>query len=788
MTTTPVPPGQAPAYTDPDLPIRDRVEDLLARMTLEEKAAQLGSAWVYQLTEDRKFSREKADLICKHGLGQVSRVSGASSLTADAAARLTNQIQRHLLTNTRLAIPAIVHEEICSGVMARDSTVYAQAIGVASTFEPDLSRQLADAIRLQMRRSGARQGLSPVLDIVRDPRWGRTEETFGEDPHLTAMMGSAFVAGLQSEDLRQGVAATAKHFVGYGISEGGLNWAPAHIPERELRDVYLHPFEAAVKAGLRSVMNGYHELDGIPCGANEALLEGILRNEWGFGGTVVSDYFSIEQLGSYHRLVSSNEQAAATALEAGVDIELPFTNCYGYPLLSAIDAGSVSVADLDESVRRALRLKFELGLFEDPYVDEGLAIATVNSESQRSLARHIARKSMILLSNDGVLPLGDRPGRVAVIGPNADSARNLYGDYAYPAHVEALLEMRDRDNVFEMPVPDGDDLDEVTCDHPTILDAVRSKYGDAVRYAPGCNINDDDTSGFAGAVALAADSDVVILVVGDKAGLTRECTSGETRDRASLDLPGVQERLVRAVIGTGTPVVTVLVVGRPCGSEYLHGTSAAVLLAWLPGQEGGHAVADVLTGEFNPGGKLPISFPRSAGQIPVFYGHKISGGRSHWRTDYVELAAEPMYRFGHGLSYTTFALDQVGLDPAIAGIDDEVTVSARLTNTGPFDGDEVLQLYVRDPEASITRPVLELKSFVRVAVPVGESRYVQFRLPIRQLGYNDRTMRHVIEPGTIEVFLGTSSASVIRAGAFEVVTADGSIAVEKVFSGSVTVS
>jgi beta-glucosidase len=788
MTTKSRAAGQSASHTDPNLPVSDRVEDLLARMTLDEKLAQIGSAWVYQLTEHREFSVGKATELCVHGLGQVSRVSGASSLTADGAARFANQVQRHLVTKTRLGIPAIIHEEICSGVMARGSTIYPQAIGVASTFEPELNRLLGDAVRKQLRGAGAHQGLSPVLDVVRDPRWGRTEEAFGEDPHLTAMMGVAFVEGLQGEDLRSGVVATAKHFVGYGASDGGLNWAPAQIPARELREVFLHPFEAAVASGLGSVMNGYHELDGVPCGANKELLVGTLRDEWGFTGTVVSDYFSIEQLGTYHRLTASKQESAALSLNSGVDVELPFTNCYADPLAAAIDAGATYLDQLNDAVRRVLRLKFDLGLFENPYVEEDLALAEVNSEPQRSLAAHIARKSMVLLANDGTLPLPETPGRIAVIGPNADSARNLFGDYAYSAHIESLIDMRDRENVFEMPVPDDGDLDEVVCDDPTVLDALRGRYRDAIRYARGCGINDDDKSGFGEAISLAADSDVVILVVGDKSGLIDECTSGETRDRASLDLPGVQEQLARAIIETGTPVVTVLVVGRPGGSEFIHDNSAAVLLAWLPGQEGAGAIADVLTGRFNPGGKLPISFPRTVGQIPVFYGHKISGGRSHWRTDYVEVAASPMYAFGHGLSYTTFEISDLAFDRVTVPPNGEVTVTARITNTGAVAGDEVLQLYVHDPEASITRPVLELKGFARVALDAGETRQVEFHLPVAQLGFYDRDLEYVVERGTIDVFVGVSSSTLSRVGSFGIIADSPSVAVEKAFAGSVTIS
>jgi beta-glucosidase len=776
------------AYNDPDTPVPDRVEDLLARMTLDEKVAQLGSAWIYQLTEDRQFAVEKAGPLCRNGLGQVSRISGASSLTADAAARIANEIQHHLVTKTRLGIPAIVHEEICSGVMARGSTVYPQAIGLASTFEPELIRLLADAIRRQLRHAGAHQGLSPVLDIVRDPRWGRTEETFGEDPHLTAAMGSAFVAGLQGDRLSDGVIATAKHFVGYGASEGGLNWAPAHIPARELREVFLHPFEACVASGLRSVMNGYHELDGIPCGANRELLTDLLRGEWGFTGTVVSDYFSVDQLSTYHRIATTKQDSAAVAISSGIDVELPFTDCYQAPLLAAVRSGGVGLDQVDQAVRRVLALKFELGLFEDPYVDEELASAEVNSVGQRALAAAIARKSLVLLANDGTLPLCAKPGTIAVIGPNADSTRNLYGDYAYPAHIESLLDMRDRENVFEMPVPAADDLDEVVCEGVTVLDAMWARYGESVRYSPGCAVNDNDDSGIADAVTLAAESDIVVLVVGDKAGLTEDCTSGETRDRSSLELPGVQERLARAVIETGTPVVTVLVAGRPSGSEFLHANSAAVLLAWLPGQEGGSAIAEALAGEFNPGGKLPITFPRSVGQVPVYYNHKISGGRSHWRTDYVEGSVNPMYSFGHGRSYTTFDVDRLRLDRELATPDETVIVTARVTNTGSRAGDEVLQLYVRDPEASITRPVLELKAFIRISLDAGEERMVDFELPVGQLGFYDRGLDYIVEPGEIEVFIGTSAADVSKVGSFDIVAESPSVAVQKRFHGSVTVA
>jgi beta-glucosidase len=772
-------------YRDAGLPVEERVDDLLARMRVEEKVAQLGSAWVFQLMRGEQFAPDRADEICRDGLGQVTRVAGASVFTADRAARIANQIQHRLVEGTRLGIPAIVHEEICSGVMARGSTVFPQAIGVASTFEPELNEAMAAAIRVQMRRAGAQQGLAPVLDVCRDPRWGRTEETYGEDPYLVARMGSAFVRGLQGADLSEGVIATAKHFVGYGASEGALNWAPAHISKRELREVFLHPFEAAVrKDGLRSIMHGYHELDGVPCAASAELMTGILREGWGFDGIVVSDYFAIHQLAVYHHLAADKRQAAAQALGAGIDVELPSTDCFGAPLLSAIEGGQIDGATVDEAVRRILRLKFALGLFEHPYVDEDAALAAVDTDLHRSLAGTVARKSLVLLRNDGVLPLAASPGAIAVIGPNAHEVRHMMGDYSYPAHIESLIEMRDGGNLFEIPMPDDITFSKVALEGVSILDALRARYGEAVRYERGCGVNDVDTSGIAAAVEAATAADVVVLVVGDKAGPTRSCTSGEGRDRSSLDLPGVQEELARAVLATGTPVITVLVAGRPCGSEELHAQSAAVLVAWLPGQEGGKAVGDVLAGACNPGGKLAISFPRSAGQLPVFYGHKVSGGRSHWHGAYVDGPTSPLYPFGFGLSYTRFQLR----DPLVAtpevGVGEAVRVIVSVDNVGDVAGEEVVQVYVRDLQASVTRPVLELKSFARVAVDPGASRTVQFDIPIGQLGYYDRDLEYVVEAGEMDILIGSSADELTLAGTVTV-RADGSV--EKAFDGSRTI-
>jgi beta-glucosidase len=780
----------AVAYRDPALGVGERVADLLARMSLDEKLAQLGSAWVFQLASGPQLDGDKAAVVLGQGLGQVTRISGASSLGARDAAGLANAVQRHLVETTRLGIPAIVHEEICSGMMARGSTIFPQAIGVASSWDPSLATSLADAVRVQMRALGAHQGLSPVLDVCRDPRWGRTEETFGEDPHMVAAMGMAFVRGLQGESLASGVIATPKHFVGYGASEGGLNWAPAHIGSRELREVYLHPFEAVIRqAGARSIMHAYNELDGVPMASHRGLLTTVLRDEWGFAGCVVADYFAIRQLASYHRVASDAAHAAAMALDAGLDVELPNTDCFAEPLRAALRAGRVDQRRVDEAVARVLRDKFELGLFEQPYVDAERAPLAVDTGQHRSLARDIARRTMVLLRNDGTLPLPPSP-RLAVIGPNADSVRHLFGDYTYPAHVESLEEMQLAGrNVFSMPIDADHRFDDPGVEGTTVLAALRERFGDRVSYAQGCGVTGDDRSGFHTAVVAAGQADVVVLVMGEKAGLTDDCTTGESRDVASLDLPGVQEDLARAVVETGTPVVLVLVAGRPIGSASLHEHCAAVLMAWLPGHEGGHAIAEVLAGKCAPGGKLPITYPRSSGQVPVFYGHKVSGGRSHWKGDYVDSSSAPLHPFGHGLSYTTFALSADDLRPTALTWHDTVTTRVTVTNTGDRPGDEVVQLYVRDPVASVTRPVLELKGFVRVTLEPGRSAEVTFATPVGQLGFHDRDLAYVVEPGRIDVLVGTSSVDLLEVGQVTVVTAGGDEEgpPTKAYAGEVTV-
>lgn len=785
--------AKPPAYRDPARPVAERVQDLLSQMTLAEKVAQLGSVWVYELFDNLSFSEAKARALLSQGIGQITRIAGASSLEPAASARLANTIQAFVIEHTRLGIPVMVHEECSSGYMARGATCFPQTIGLASTWTPELAEAMAAVVRTQMRAAGAHQGLSPVLDVTRDPRWGRTEETFGEDPYLTSRMGVAYVKGIQGPDLKEGILATAKHFVGYGMSEGGMNWAPVHLPARELREVFLRPFEAAVKeANLASIMNAYHELDGVPCGSSRELLTEILRQEWGFNGLVVADYFAVDQLAAYHRVAGDKEEAALMALSAGIDLELPSTDCYGTPLYQAVQAGRIRQALVDQAAGRVLEMKFRLGLFEQPYVDEERVPHVFDTPDQRALARQIARKSIVLLKNQGeLLPLKKDLPAIAVIGPNAGSVRNLVGGYAYPCHIESLVEMRHSlQGIFHTPVPDRVEMVDNFVPIISILEGIQRRVSPQteVLYAQGCDVLDLSRDGLAEAAAAARQAGVAIVVVGDKAGLTDSCTTGEARDRAELGLPGIQEELVRAIYATGVPVVVVLVNGRPLALPWIAEHVPAILEAWLPGEEGAEAVADVLFGDYNPGGKLPMTFPRGVGQVPIYYSHKPSGGRSHWKGDYVELSSRPLFPFGHGLSYTRFEFANLRIEPAQVTPAGRVTIAADVKNAGSRAGDEVVQLYVHDVAASVTRPVQELKGFQRVSLEPGEQKTVSFSLAISALNFCSRDMKFIVEPGVIEVMIGGSSADIHLKGSFEIegeVTESGS---GQVFFSTVTVT
>jgi len=754
-----------PLYKDPSQPVEVRVRDLLSRMTLEEKIAQLGSVWGYELIDENgRFSKEKAKELLKYGIGQITRPGGSTNLLPKDAARFINEIQRYLVEETRLGIPAIMHEECLTGYMGLGATNFPQAIALASTWEPELVQKMTEAIREDMRRIGAHQGLAPVLDVARDPRWGRTEETFGESPYLVARMGVSYVKGLQGEDIKNGVIATVKHFAGYSASEGGRNWAPTNIAEREFREVFLFPFEAAVKeAGVLSVMNSYSEIDGVPCAANRKLLTDILRKEWGFKGIVVSDYFAVKVLHDYHRVAKDFATAAKLALEAGVDIELPKTECYTY-LKELVEKGELPESVIDEAVSRVLRVKFMLGLFENPYVDEEGAVIP----DRKELALEIARKSIILLKNNGTLPL-KRNQKVALIGPHANNVRNLLGDYMYLAHIMALLE--NIDAVFGTAKPALLKLKESIEKHlstiPSVLDVFK-REGVVFEYAKGCEVTGEDRSGFGEAIEVAKRSDVVVVLVGDRSGLTKDCTSGESRDSANLKLPGVQQELVLELAKTGKPVVLVLVTGRPYAITDLVDKVSAILQVWLPGEAGAQAIFDVLYGKVNPSGKLPITFPRSAGQIPLFHYTKPSGGRSHWHTDYVDETVKPLFPFGYGLSYTRFEYKNLRVDPREVGVAGVVRVEVEVENVGGVEGDEVVQLYIGREYASVTRPLKELKGFKRVSLKPGERKKVVFVLHTDVLAYYDKDMKLVVEPGEYKVMVGSSSEDIRLSGSFTV--------------------
>lgn len=756
-----------PLYQNSNAPIQARVEDLLGRMTLEEKVAQLSGMGPERLLDAKgNLMEAQAERLLKNGIGQITRIAGASGKDPEVAARASNQVQKFLLENTRLGIPAMLHEECLSGLMAKGGTTYPQSIGMASTFDPDLMEEITTEIRKQIRAVGGHLALSPVLDIARDYRWGRVEETFGEDPYLVAAMAVAYVKGLQGGDLREGVIATLKHFLGHGFPEGGLNHAPVNVSERELREMALFPYEAAIREGRAgSVMNAYHSIDGLPCGGSVEILTDLLRGELGFDGIVVSDYYSIGMLHREHRVAESLQMAGVIALEAGLDIELPETECYGERLVDAVQQGLISEATVDLAVRRHLRAKFEVGVFDHPFVDTTNTMSVFETPHQRGLARLAACKSMVLLKNEGnLLPLPKSGKSLAIIGPSADSTRNVLGDYAYSAHV----------NSPEDAVP-----------VVSVLEGIKAKVGPGVtiRYAEGCDIMSDNRDGFAEAIKAAEESDYAIVVIGGKSGLsglvnaeegisevdfTKQGTvtepDGESHDRTDLTLTGVQQELVEAIKATKTPTIVVLINGRPLAVEWIANEIPAIIEAWLPGSEAGNAVADVLFGDYNPGGKLPVSIPKSVGQLPVHY------NRTHMSTNrkYIFDDNKPLYPFGFGLSYTTFAYENLSVSPREVGGAGQIEVTFTLTNTGPFAGDEVVQLYISDLYASLARPVKELKGFKRVHLQPGETKRVTFKLSTDQLAFYDRNLNLAVEPGEFQIMVGGSSEDIRLTDTIEV--------------------
>ena len=746
-----------------------RANELLAQMTLDEKLAQIGSFWIYELQTDGALDWEKAARKLQHGIGQITRPAGASTLDPVSTANFSNRLQKLLREKTRLGIPAILHEECCLGALALGGTVFPQMLGLASTFQPELAEKMTTEIRKQMLAIGARQGLAPVLDVAADPRWGRIEETFGEDPTLVSHFGTAYIRGLQSEDLAKGVMATGKHFIGHSASQGGLNCAPVQIGMRELYQTYLAPFQAAIRdAGIASIMNSYPELDGEVVAASRYILTEILRDELGFDGLVVSDYEAVIMLHNFHFVAETPVKAAALALNAGIEVELPTTVCYGDPLREALEAGKVSLETIDNAVWRHLLKKFELGLFDNPFVDEGRVLEVFETPYQRTLAREIATQSLVLLKNDGLLPLSKDIRTLAVIGPNANCGRNLIGDYSYAAMSTLVQHQAPEDHSFTPAYLAAAGPHEVHV--RTVLAGIRETLSEQTEIltAEGCAVHGDDTSGIAEAVKLAEQADAVVLVLGDKSGLTPECSMGETRDCADLRLPGVQTELAEAVLATGKPMAVVLVSGRPYAIPELAEQANAILEAWLPGEEGGSAVAAALFGDANPGGKLPVTFPRSAGQLPLRYNAKPSGMRSHWYGDYVDGPVAPLYPFGHGLSYTKFEYSDLQLAPDRVSAGGEVQVSVRVTNSGEIKGDEVVQLYTHQTYASTPRPLLELRGYHRLTLRPGEGQTVSFRLPVNMLAFYGRDLKLRLEPGEVELLVSSSSADIRARGRFEI--------------------
>ena len=758
-------------YRDPSKSIDSRTKDLISKMTLDEKIAQLGGIWSFEILEARKFSPKRAEPLLRHGIGQISRPGVATALPPNEMAAFINETQKFLQEKTRLGIPALVHEECLNGFMAREATIFPQIIGIASTWDPELVERMMAITRTQTRAAGVHQGLGPVLDVARDPRWGRVEETFGEDPYLIARMGTAYVKGLQGNDMKKGVAATLKHFVGYGLPEGGLNWAPAHIPPRMLREVYLYPFKEAIeKGGALSVMNAYHEIDGIPCGASTELLTDVLRQEWGFEGIVVSDYFTIDNLQSYHRIAPDKANAASIALTAGIDIELPKYDYYAQPLKEQVKKGVVSEKLIDRAVSRILRLKFMLGLFEDTYVNPEDTARIFDMPDHRKLALEAAQKSLVLLKNEGnILPLDKNIKTIAVIGPNADSQRNLLGDYTYAAHIGLTVMTTSALDATLLGVDAKPD--QMTVPVVTILEGIKARVSPKTKvlYAKGCEVSDMSKDGFEEATKAAQQADLAVVVIGGKSGLAPDCTCGEMRDSAELLLPGVQEDLVKAIYETGTATILILVDGRPLALGWIVEKIPAIIEAWLPGEEGGNAVADALFGNYNPSGKLPISFPEKVGQVPVYYSHKPSGARSQLWGDYVDASTRPTFEFGYGLSYTTFKLSKLTIEPKRVPLTGKISIKVDIENTGNRSGEEIVQLYINDVVASITRPVKELKGFKRIALEPGETKTVEFELPIETLGFYDKDMKLTVEPGMFKVMVGRSSKDISQKGEFEVI-------------------
>ena len=740
--------GGQPAYLDASLPIERRVEDLLSRMTLEEKVAQTHALWKQKqfiMDAQGNFDAEKAGAVLKNGIGQITRASENKPPLQNA--EFCNAIQKFLKEKTRLGIPAIVHEESLHGLMAIGATSFPQAIALASTWNQELIEKVFAVAAHENRSRGGHQALAPVLDTARDPRWGRTEETYGEDPYLVSQVGLGCVRGFQGPGPNipsPHIISTAKHFAVHSQPESGENVSPGNYALRTIHENFFPSFKTAFqRGGAMCVMASYNEVDGVPSHANRYFLQRILRQEWAFRGFVVSDYDGITQLETLHHVVANKKDAAKLALETGVDVELPDIDAYA-TLAGQIRSGRIVEATLDDAVRRHLRAKFLLGLFENPYVAPEEAIRVNNAPAHRALALEAAHQAIIMLKNEnGLLPLDASKLRsLAVIGPNA-----------------AVCHLGEYSGVPVNPV--------------SILEGIKAKVGGRIRveYSEGCKITMNDTVAawnvdqvvlptaaedereIAEAVRVARRADAVLLVIGGNEQTSREEWSvTHLGDRDDLNLFGRQGELVKAMLGTGKPVIVFLIQGRPNSINYVAEHVPAIFEGWYLGEQTGTAVADVIFGDYNPAGRLPITVPRSVGDLPVYYNYKPSAHRG-----YLLQKPGPLYPFGWGLSYTTFEYSEPRVSPAKIGVDGEATVSVDVTNTGRRAGDEVVQMYLRDDVSSITRPVKELRGFRRIHLKAGEKRTVEFKLTHEELAFANLEMRRVVEPGTFTIMVGPNS-------------------------------
>jgi beta-xylosidase len=743
---------------------RERADSLIAAMTLREKTAQLFGVWVGASTEGGEVAPHQNEMnpavdldeILPNGLGQLTRPFGTAPVDPALGALSLQRTQQRIAAANRFGIPALVHEECLAGFATWQATAYPVPLAWGATFNADLIRTMGASIGADMRSVGVHQGLAPVLDVVRDARWGRVEETIGEDPYLIGTLATAYIQGLESS----GIVATLKHFVGYSASKAGRNLAPVSVGARELADVLLPPFEMAIReSGVRSVMHAYTDLDGVPSAADASLLTDLLRNTWGFNGTVVADYFGIAFLKNLHGVAGSLGDAAAAALAAGVDVELPTVHAFGEHLLAEVEAGRVPVSLIDRALRRVLVQKIELGLLDEEWSAVPPALQdtdlqnsaglegsiTLDTTANRKLAARIAEESIVLASNNGILPLRN-PGRIAVVGPNADNTAAFLGCYSFPAHVGGQ----------HPDIPVGIEL-------PTVAQALRAEFPDSpITVAAGCSIDGPSTEGFDDAVAAASESDVVIAVMGDRAGLFGRGTSGEGCDVESLVLPGVQQQLLDRLIETGVPVVVVLLTGRPYAVGSAVEKAAAIVQAFFPGEEGGPAVAKILSGSVNPSGRLPVSIPARPGAQPSSYLASPLAQASS--VSNIDPAAA--YPFGHGLSYTTFEWSGLELEgPSTVAVDGAANASITVTNTGDRAGVELVQLYLHDPVASVVRPVQKLVGYARVPLEAKASAKVSFTVPADVASFTGRDGKRIVEAGDVELRFGASSGDIrLRAG------------------------